>query len=67
MAQGPTKDYRDPKFFELWCNGNTSDFGSEIIGSNPVSPTKKVFGLLIQFVLGHSITVITADSKSVAP
>lgn len=23
----------------LWCNGNTSDFDSEILGSNPSSPT----------------------------
>ena len=22
-----------------WCNGNTSDFGSEIPGSNPGGPT----------------------------
>ena len=26
--------------FGLWCNGNTSDFGSEIRGSNPRGPTK---------------------------
>ena len=26
---------------ELWCNGNTSDFGSGILGSNPGSSTKK--------------------------
>ena len=25
---------------ELWCNGNTSDFGSGILGSNPGSSTK---------------------------
>ena len=25
---------------ELWCNGNTSDFGSEILGSSPDSSTK---------------------------
>lgn len=25
---------------ELWCNGNTSDFGSEFPGSNPGSSTK---------------------------
>ena len=24
---------------ELWCNGNTSDFGSEILGSSPDSST----------------------------
>lgn len=28
-----------PVFIELWCNGNTSDFGSEILGSNPDSLT----------------------------
>ena len=26
---------------ELWCNGNTSDFGSEILGSNPDSSTRE--------------------------
>ena len=24
---------------ELWCNGNTADFGSVILGSNPGSST----------------------------
>lgn len=24
---------------DLWCNGNTSDFGSEVMGSNPVGST----------------------------
>ena len=28
-----------PVFIELWCNGNTSDFGSEILGSSPDSST----------------------------
>lgn len=27
---------------ELWCNGNTSDFGSEIRGSNPRSSTMEI-------------------------
>ena len=26
----------------LWCNGNTTDFGSVIGGSNPPSPTSFV-------------------------
>ena len=25
--------------FELWCNGNTADFGSVVLGSNPGSST----------------------------
>lgn len=25
----------------LWCNGNTTDFGSVILGSSPSRPTKK--------------------------
>lgn len=29
----------NPPVIDLWCNGNTSDFGSEIIGSNPVRST----------------------------
>lgn len=24
----------------LWCNGNTTDFGSVILGSSPSRPTK---------------------------
>lgn len=27
--------------FELWCNGNTADFGSVVLGSNPGSSTAK--------------------------
>ena len=27
--------------FELWCNGNTADFGSVVLGSNPGSSTRK--------------------------
>ena len=26
--------------FGLWCNGNTADFGSAVLGSSPGSPTK---------------------------
>ena len=29
------------KIIELWCNGNTADFGSVILGSNPGSSTQK--------------------------
>lgn len=25
----------------LWCNGNTADFGSVVLGSSPSRPTKK--------------------------
>ena len=28
-----------PYFNELWCNGNTADFGSVILGSSPGSST----------------------------
>ena len=28
-------------WIELWCNGNTSDFGSEILGSKPDSSTQQ--------------------------
>ena len=27
------------RMFELWCNGNTADFGSVVLGSNPGSST----------------------------
>ena len=26
---------------ELWCNGNTADFGSVVLGSSPGSSTKR--------------------------
>ena len=29
----------NPPMIDLWCNGNTSDFGSEVVGSNPVRST----------------------------
>ena len=29
------------RMFELWCNGNTADFGSVVLGSNPGSSTRK--------------------------
>lgn len=40
---------------ELWCNGNTSDFGSEILGSSPDSSTQqtphcKVWRLLCSYL-----------------
>ena len=31
------------KDIELWCNGNTADFGSAIQGSNPCISTNGVF------------------------
>ena len=27
-------------FIGLWCNGNTADFGSVVLGSSPSRPTK---------------------------
>ncbi len=30
----------------LWCNGNTADFGSVVLGSSPSRPTKKNAPLL---------------------
>lgn len=30
-----------PEMIGLWCNGNTSDSGPDVPGSNPGSPTKK--------------------------
>ena len=34
--------YRLAPIIGLWCNGNTTDFGSVIGGSNPPSPTSFV-------------------------
>ena len=47
--------HRFSKVIELWCNGNTADFGSVILGSNPGSSTQKTpggrLGLGVFFVL----------------
>ena len=32
--------HRQNKVIGLWCNGNTTDSGPVILGSNPGSPTK---------------------------
>lgn len=34
----------------LWCNGNTTDFGSVILGSSPSRPTKNLSGMRGFFV-----------------
>ena len=33
----------------LWCNGNTTDSGPVILGSNPGSPTKATLGMRVVF------------------
>lgn len=35
----------------MWCNGNTSDFGSEILGSSPSISTKFLKIILIFLTL----------------
>ena len=35
--------HRQNKAIGLWCNGNTTDSGPVILGSNPGSPTKTIF------------------------
>lgn len=32
---------RNKELTGLWCNGNTTDFGSVILGSSPSRPTEK--------------------------
>ena len=34
----------------VWCNGNTTGFGSVIIGSNPITPTKGFVIIIKHFV-----------------
>ena len=38
----------------LWCNGNTTDSGPVILGSNPGSPTKRLSFEGRFFVVWHS-------------
>lgn len=35
---------------EVWCNGNTEDFGSSISGSNPDTSTTIVNSVFIEYV-----------------
>ena len=37
---------------ELWCNGNTADFGSVVLGSSPGSSTSLEITLVISFFCG---------------
>ena len=54
-------------WIELWCNGNTSDFGSEILGSKPDSSTQqtphcKVWRLLYLYLWTLLVTLEDAGS-----
>ena len=33
------KEINNKHYIGVWCNGNTTDFGSVIRGSNPLAPT----------------------------
>ena len=41
----------------LWCNGNTTDFGSVILGSSPSRPTKKPLKYLRGFFIYAPIVI----------
>lgn len=50
----------------LWCNGNTSDFGSEILGSSPsrkatvcVSRRKTVMGVYAILLISSTVFILT--------
>ena len=50
-------------FIGLWCNGNTADFGSVVLGSSPSRPTNKT--LYIYRFIGLWCNGNTADFGSV--
>lgn len=49
--------------FELWCNGNTADFGSVVLGSNPGSSTQKARSFFkdLAFVFANRIGLLVPD------
>lgn len=46
---------------EAWCNGNTADFGSVILGSNPGASTK--FGLIAQLAEQQTVNLWVPGSS----
>ncbi len=48
----------------LWCNGNTTDFGSVILGSSPSRPTKSLSDSERLFLLLYLSCVIYIKLKS---
>lgn len=51
-----------PTNYGLWCNGNTTDFGSVVQGSSPCRPTKKPDknrAFLLQYVWCYILKVTT--------
>ena len=50
---------------ELWCNGNTADFGSVVLGSSPGSSTHKgtFSGAFVVFVIGGDDCVINKNKE----
>ena len=44
------------KIIELWCNGNTADFGSVILGSNPGSSTPKTPKVILECLFFDTYT-----------
>ena len=50
-------------FIGLWCNGNTADFGSVVLGSSPSRPTNKT--IYIYRLIGLWCNGNTADFGSV--
>ena len=46
-----------------WCNGSTSDFGSENIGSSPVPPTLSYLNNIM--FITKSATTLACESRGI--
>ena len=51
----------------LWCNGNITDSGPVVSGSNPDSPTKAVANYAAAFVFSPRIPQTAANSNQICP
>ena len=60
--------HRQNKAIGLWCNGNTTDSGPVILGSNPGSPTKTIFfgGSFFCFCSGSVCKRVVVPTNGVA-
>ena len=55
------------KDIELWCNGNTTDSGPVILGSNPGSSTEKRGIILAFFILSAGFRCFRFPKQSAGP
>lgn len=50
----------------LWCNGNTADFGSVVLGSSPSRPTKNLSDLRGFFIYNRFVLNLESNDWSLS-